>query len=66
MSEKSQKNLSLSQAEIEDLVESVRVHVALLKEEREKLLSENLEVRAEAVLKRASRLHRLMGKLMSR
>jgi hypothetical protein len=58
------KNIQLSQAEVDDLLDSLKALRMLLSEERAKHTAANLPERAETVLKREARLHRLQGKLM--
>lgn len=58
------KNASLSPAEITDLIDALKAYRSLLSEERAKFIAEGLEVRADTVLKREARLHRLQGKLL--
>ena len=58
------KNVSLTPAEVTDLIDALKAYRSLLSEERAKLIAESLEVRADTVLKREARLHRLQGKLL--
>ena len=59
------KNVSLTPNEISDLIDALKAYRSLLSEERAKLTGEGLEVRADVVLKRETRLHRLQGKLLT-
>jgi len=59
------KHASFSPAEVDDLIDALKAYRSLLSEERARLISEGLEVRADTVLKRETRLHRLQGKLLA-